>query len=304
MSCPVFQISIAVLSAITIALPGGANAGDRRPVVPLNGAPATVNGSSYTPALNCLAMQRAWKEGAAPRIAVGRIADLTGRVDLQTGARVSQAGALFAVTALTRAGVPVVERLDNSVAEIELNYARQHLLSDTPEQAGASADNFRPILAGQIAGSRYYIVGGVSELNYNIGSSGVEAQVGGSSTGDVRGFIGSSSYVLNIAVDLRLVDTRSQEVLQSVSFQKQVLGTDRGIGLNGTAGSVGGVLSGGNSAMEPIQAAVRTVIDRGVFELLSGLQAEGAGNACLVATGLNGPHPDGPAARGRAGEPS
>jgi curli production assembly/transport component CsgG/holdfast attachment protein HfaB len=304
MTRSVFLASIAALTSIALALPGSVTAGERRPVAPIVGAPATVNGSSYTPALTCLAMQRAWTDGAAPRIAVGRIADLTGRVDLQTGARVSQAGALFAVTALTRAGVPVVERLDNSVAEIELNYARQHLLSDTPEQAGISADNFRPILAGQIAGSRYYIVGGVSELNYNIGSSGVEAQVGGSSTGDVRGFIGSSSYVLNVAVDLRLVDTRSQEVLQSVSFQKQVVGVDRGIGLNGTAGSVGGVLTGGNSAMEPIQAAVRTVIDRGVFELLSGLQVQGAGDACLASTEFAGPGPAGNARYRRPGDPS
>lgn len=250
------------------------------------GAPATANGSPYTPALACLAGRAAWTDGVAPRIAVGRISDLTGRIDLQTGARASQAGALFAITALGRAGVPVVERLDNSVAEIELNYARQHLLSDTPERAGSSAENFRPILAGQVAGSRYYIVGGVSELNYNLASSGLDGQVGGASTGDLRGVLQSSRYVLSVAADLRLVDTRSQAVIDSVSFQKQVVGVERSLGLTGTAGSIGGVLTGGQGAMEPIQAAVRTVIDRGVFELLAGLQAEGAGEDCLAGSDL------------------
>jgi curli production assembly/transport component CsgG/holdfast attachment protein HfaB len=250
---------------------------------PSDVAPVTANPTPWSPALTCLGARGHWQGGSAPRIAVGRIADQTGRIDLYSGTPNSQGASLFAVTALMRAGVPVVERLDNTVAEIELSYARQHLLSDTPERAGTSGDNFRPILAGQIAGSRYYIIGGVTELNYNIASSGVQLQVGGSSSDGPRAQAGSSRYVMNVAVDLRLVDTRSQEVLDSVSFQKQVVGAERGIGLSGSGSQVEGLLNGGTGAMEPLQFAVRTIIERGVFELLAGLQSRDPRPACLPA---------------------
>ena len=35
--------------------------------------------------------------------------------------------------------------------------------------------------------------------------------------------------------------------------------------------------------MEPVQAAVRTVVERGVFELLAGIQTPGAKATCLPA---------------------
>ncbi len=275
-------ISTAV-AAVALA-PAGPGAAEGR-----SGAPATANPTPYSPALACLGARGSWREGAAPRIAVGRISDLTGRIDFYNGAPAPQGAALFAVTALARAGVPVVERLDNTVAEMELTDARQHLLSDTPERAGESADNFRPILAGQVAGSRYYIVGGVTELNYNIASSRAELGGGGAGTADDRGAgggLGGSRYVLNVAVDLRLVDTRSQAVVDTVSFQKQVVGVERSAGLTGLNLRGGdGVATGrfglGAGAMEPLQFAVRTLVERGVFELVAGLQAGEAHDACL-----------------------
>ncbi|MDQ1193834.1 curli biogenesis system outer membrane secretion channel CsgG [Brevundimonas vesicularis] len=272
-----------ILGLALASLASGASAQMRANVEPIRSAPATANPSPYSAALTCLARRGAWVGGAAPRIAVGRISDMTGRVDLQTGARASQGAALFAITALGRAGAPVMERLDNTVAEIELNYARQHLLSDAPERAGQDPENFRPIYAGQIAGSRYYLVGGITELNYNIASSGMSAQAGAAKATGLRGLAQASQYVMNVAVDLRLVDTRSQEVVNSVSFQKQVIGVDRSLGLTGALGSVGGVGTAGNGAMEPIQAAVRTVVERGVFELLAGIQSPGGQASCLPA---------------------
>ncbi|MDP3404306.1 MAG: holdfast anchoring protein HfaB [Brevundimonas sp.] len=268
----------------TLALVAGPAGAD-----PRGGAPVTANPSSYSPALRCLAARAGWWDGGAPRVAVGRIADMTGRNEFYTGTPVPQGASLFAITALRQAGVPVVERLDNTVAEIELNYARQHLLSDTPEQAGQSADNFRPILAGQIAGSRYYIVGGVTELNYNIASSGLQLQGGQAANDDnnaLGGAIGRSHFVLNVAVDLRLVDTRSQEVVETVTFQKQVVGTEaglnvRGVNLRGSDDTATGRLNGGTGAMEPIQFAVRSLVERGVFELVAGLQSGDARGACL-----------------------
>ena len=243
---------------------------------------ATGNPTTYTAALTCMAQRNRDLGLRAPRLAVGRIGDLTGRVDFDTGARVSQGAALFAITALGRAGVPVVERLDNSVSQIELDYAQKHLLSDTPELAGQSPENFRPIFAGQVAGSDYFIVGGITELNYNLRSSGWDAQVGEAALTGVRGRAGASDYVLNVAVDLRLVDSRSQEVTGMVSFQKQLVGREMNLGLTGGSETVGGVLSGGTQAVEPLQAAVRTLVERGVFELVAGLQAPGVYDGCIT----------------------
>lgn len=243
---------------------------------------ATGNPTAYTAALTCMAQRNRELGLRAPRMAVGRIGDLTGRVDFDTGARVSQGAALFAITALGRAGVPVVERLDNSVSQIELDYAQKHLLSDTPELAGQSPENFRPIFAGQVAGSDYFIVGGITELNYNLRSSGWNAQVGEAALTGVRGRAGASDYVLNVAVDLRLVDSRSQEVTGMVSFQKQLVGREMNLGLTGGSDTVGGVLSGGTQAVEPLQAAVRTLVERGVFELVAGLQAPGVYDGCIT----------------------
>lgn len=244
-------------------------------------ARATVNPSPYTPALACMAERNRSLGLQSPRLSVGRIADLTGRVDFDTGARVSQGAALFAITALGRAGAPVVERLDNSVSQIELDYAQRHLLSDTPERAGQSPENFRPIFAGQIAGSDYFIVGGITELNYNLLSSGISAQVGEAALTGLRARAGGSDYVMNVAVDLRLVDSRSQIVTASVSFQKQLIGREMNLGLTGGSNTVGGAVSGGTQSVEPLQAAVRTLVERGVYELLAGLRSPDVYAGCL-----------------------
>ena len=239
-------------------------------------APVARNDTAYTAALTCVR----GAPGQRPRISVGRISDLTGKVDLETGAQLTQGASLFAITALARAGFPVVERLDNSVSEIELNYARQKLLSDTPERAGSSGDNYRRILAGQIAGSRYFLVGGITELNENIRSSGLSAQVG---VGDFKLGGAGKSYVLNVGLDLRLVDTASQEVVDTIALQKQVIGKSLDLGLQASGSVANGQASGGVSRMEPVQAAVRALVERAVLELTARFYGQDALRACLPA---------------------
>lgn len=267
-----------LLLASTCLLAGQAQAGDLY-AKPINEAPATRNPTGYTEALVCLAQAR--PHTPLPRIAVGRIADYTGKVEFETGARISQGASLFAITALGKAGFPVVERLDNTVAEIELNYARQHLLSDSPERAGRDANNFRRIYAGQIAGSSYYIVGGITELNTNIASSGVNATGGSKDADGVRGGLNAQQFVMNVAMDLRLVNSRTQEVVDMVSYQKQVRGASFDLGLTAGGDKNAAVLSGGRGAMEPLQAAVRTLVERGVYELTANFYGQGLKQNCL-----------------------
>ena len=183
---------------------------------PTGGAPATDNYSSYSDALYCQLRMAADRRLSPPSVTVGRIADLTGKYDLQTGSQIGQGSTLFALTALGRAGFRVVERYDTTVSDIELAYAKAHTLSDNPELAGKAADNYRKIYEGQVAGSDYYIVGGVTELNSNISSNGVDLSAGRLGVKSTKGTFESRNYVINVAIDLRLVASLPGE--ESTSF--------------------------------------------------------------------------------------
>ena len=247
---------------------------------PVGGAPATANATPLTPALTCLADTAVLQRLVAPRLAVGEIADLTGKLDLETGRRVTQGASLFAVTALGRAGVPLVERADQTVAEVERTYAAAQVLSDTPTGPGEDPGPVRPVNPGQIAGSRYYLVGGITELNYNIESSGGQLGVGAIDPEDPKTLIGGSRFVMNVAVDLRLVDSISQEVVAIAAYQKQIVGREIRAGVFDIFGGVAVDLSGGRSALEPLQLGVRALIERGVYDVAAELYGL-TDSACL-----------------------
>lgn len=238
---------------------------------PIGGAPATANATPLSPALTCLADTARARGVAAPRLAVGEIADLTGKLDLETGRRVTQGAALFAVTAFGRAGVPLVERADQTVAQVERTYATAQVLSDTPTGPGEEPGPVRAVNPGQVAGSRYYLVGGVTELNYNIESSGGELGVGALNPEDAKTGISGSRFVMNVAVDLRLVDSISQEVVAVAAYQKQIVGREIRAGVFDIFGGIAIDLSGGASALEPLQLGVRSLIERGVYDVTADL---------------------------------
>ncbi len=88
------------------------------------------------------------------------ISDLTGKRDFDTGAKFFAGLDPVRGDRPERAGIRLVERANRSVSDIELAYAKTHELSDNPQAAGENPDNYRRILAGQIRGPDYYIVGG------------------------------------------------------------------------------------------------------------------------------------------------
>jgi curli production assembly/transport component CsgG/holdfast attachment protein HfaB len=237
---------------------------------PIGGAPATANDTMYSSALTCLAQTARQRGRAAPRIAVAPVSDLTGRVDFDTGRKVSQGASLFAVAALSKAGAPVVERMAQEISQTERALATDHVLSDAPGEAGASADNFRAVYAGEIAGSRYYIVGGITELNYNLTSNGVDV-AGGEIGMGLKATATASSFVMNAAVDLRMVDTVTQEVVATASYQKRIVGRQLKGGLIDIYGAGLYDLSAGGSAVEPLQFATRTLVERGVYDFAADL---------------------------------
>ena len=251
---------------------------------PIGDAPVTDNRTPYSSALVCLATYAQHYGVHPPRIAVGRIADYTGKAEDNGGREITQGASLMAISALSKAGVPLVERYDTSVSEMELKYANNKLISDQPQApgpGGATGGPYRKILAGEIPGSDFYLVGGVTELNYNIRSAGLDAaggkQVATKGTGEVTGQI----YVMNVALDLRLVETKTEEVVDVVSFQKQIYGRQVGAGYFQFFGTNVINVSAGEGALEPVQLAVRSVIEKAVVEMVANLYGAPGPNACV-----------------------
>jgi curli production assembly/transport component CsgG/holdfast attachment protein HfaB len=269
----------ALLSACVspVAGPGGLYAR------PIGNAPVTANPTPYSTALYCLADYARRYNLPSPRMAVGRISDYTGSVSADGGRQITQGASLMAFSALAKSGARMVERYDTSISEMELRYANNRLISDEGPDAPADA-NYRRILAGQVPGSDFYLVGGITEANFNIRSAGFDAGVGETDT-DVpgSGIIQGKIYVMNVALDLRLVQTTTLEVVDVVSYQKQIIGREVSAGvfdfLNGNVFDV----SAGTGAMEPVQLAVRALLERATVELMANLYGAPGPEVCLNA---------------------
>jgi curli production assembly/transport component CsgG/holdfast attachment protein HfaB len=233
---------------------------------PIGGSPVISNETPYSAALRCLGR---YTTNRPLRVAVGQIADYTGKNESDnSGRKLTQGAALMAMSALSKAGVPLVERFDTSVAEMELKYSNNKLIG---EDKAEGPGDYRKIMAGSIPGSNYYLVGGITELNFNIRSEGANADGGGTSTSAVKGTIGGSLYVMNVGLDLRLVDTSTLEVVDVISYQKQIIGRQISAGVFDFLGQTFFDASVGESALEPIQLAVRSVIERATLEMISRL---------------------------------
>jgi curli biogenesis system outer membrane secretion channel CsgG len=257
-----------------------------RYTAPIGGAPVIANETPYSDALRCMASYTARRP---LRVAVGQIADYTGKIESDnSGRKITQGGALMAMSALAKAGVPLVERFDTSVAELELKYANNKLIGDDKGHSGAAngPSDFRKIYAGSIPGSDYYLVGGITELNFNVRSEGASADGGQTSTDGVKGLGGVSAYVMNIGLDLRLVDTNTLEVVDVISYQKQIIGRQIQAGVFDFLGHSFLDISAGDSALEPVQLAVRSVIERAVLEMVSRVY-KAQGNSCASTIGTS-----------------
>jgi curli production assembly/transport component CsgG/holdfast attachment protein HfaB len=236
-----------------------------RYTAPIGGSPVISNETPYSAALRCMAGYTAQHP---IRIAVGQIADYTGKSESDnSGRKITQGAALMAMSALSKAGVQLVERFDTSVAEMELKYANNRLIG--ADQNGGP--DYRQIIAGSIPGSDYYLVGGITELNFNIRSEGANGDGGGTATNGVKGQMGVSMYVMNVGLDLRLVDTKTLQVVDVISYQKQIIGRQISAGVFDFLGANFFDASVGESALEPIQLAVRSTIERAVLEMTSRL---------------------------------
>jgi curli biogenesis system outer membrane secretion channel CsgG len=250
---------------------------------PIGEAPVTANPTPYSPALVCLGEYARANHRLSPRIAVGRIADYTGKEESDgSGRKLTQGAALMAMSALAKSGASLVERYDTSVSELELKYTNNKLITDNagPTSPNAPTD-YRRINAGQVPGSDYYLVGGITELNFNIRSSGVNAQGGRVANSSPSINAAGSLFVMNIGLDLRLVDTRTLQVVDVISYQKQIIGRQVGVGLFDVLGGNVYNISAGEGGLEPIQLGVRSVVERAVLEMMSNLYGAPGPQMCL-----------------------
>lgn len=243
-------------------------------VQPIGGSQVTKNGTIYSSALKCMADAGKAKGAIMPRIAVGSISDYTQKADEDGGKKITQGASLMAMSAFSKAGANLVERFDMSIPEAELKLANNKLIGDAGgdprlnPQAGKTP--YRPIHAGMIEGSDFLLLGGITELNYNISSQGVNGFYNDSSVQGIKAAFKGKTYVMNVGLDLRLVDSKSLRVVDTVSMQKQILGREVSGGIFAFLwGKQIFDIGGGDRALEPIQWAVRSVIERSVLDMTS-----------------------------------
>ncbi len=274
----------AAVTAFTVAACATSNPGsDGLYATPTGNAPVTPNPTPYSEALVCMSAHARAMGQSAPRIAVGRIADYTGQIAPEGGTRVTQGAALMAMSAFAKSGARLVERFDTSVAEQELVYINNQLVGDRNE-----AEGIRQVYAGAIPGSDYYVVGGITELNANIRSNGQDLFAGDSVDSDPSGVFSRRMYVMNVGLDLRLIDSRTLEVVDVVSYQKQIIGRELSAGVFAFFGDAVVDVSAGGRSLEPVQLAVRSVIERAVLEFSAQLYGVAPEQTCAFDDPLGG----------------
>jgi curli production assembly/transport component CsgG/holdfast attachment protein HfaB len=93
-------------------------------------------------------------------------------------------------------------------------------------------------------------------------------------------------YVMNVGLDMRLVNTNTLEVADVISYQKQIIGRQISAGVFSFLGTNFFDVSVGESALEPIQLAVRSVIERAVLEMITRIY-RAPGGSCAIPLGTS-----------------
>jgi len=238
------------------------------------------NITPFEPSFKCLSDKIKAQNAPILGIGVGDIKDYAGKYSNSEGNSITQGGALMAYTALGKLAdvIRVQERFDTRIADLELAYTDRKQLGDGQRHKleDGHDTNWIPYYGGSILKTDYYIVGGITELNYNIASGGAELNID---------LIGKKRriFVLNIAVDLRIVNTSSMLVAKSVSIEKQLIGEEVGNNVFRFFGSTLVDLNGGQKNEEPLQLGIRTVIEQGILELVSAVEKVNASDCEALA---------------------
>lgn len=234
----------------------------------LNGPPITKNLTPYNESLSCVAtLLESNKETFSRKLkmAVGEFPDRTGKVNAVEGAKISQGVEYMAITAMSKFSdsIQLVERLNLAAYRFESDLTSRKLIGDNRnyDLSNGKSLNYRPMLSGSISGADFYITGAITEVNYNLYSGGSLLGISGIS-------FGKKTVAMNVAVDMRIINMRNLEIVDSISLEKQFIGERTKNGVYRFAGDELVMFNGGDSRDEPIQRGVRSLVEKGVSALV------------------------------------
>ena len=233
------------------------------------GTPVRNNVTPMEAALGCYARSLAASGRPPLVIGVGEIKDFTGRYSINEGNVITQGGSLMLLSALGKLGgtVRIAERYDSTIADRELGYMERRQLGDgAAHEVDGKKVPWVPYYGGTIQVSDYYIAGGISEVNYNIASRGAEASL--NNIGAKR-----RTYTQSVAIDLRIVDTRTLLVVDAISLSKQFSGYEVGANTFRFFGLGLVDINVGSKGQEPLQLGVRAAIEEAAIRLIGRVTA-------------------------------
>ena len=89
------------------------------------------------------------------------------------------------------------------------------------------------------------------------------------------------SIAREVGLDLRLINTRTLEVVDVISYQKQILAHQVGVGVFKVWNGFAGDFAVGEGGQEPLQLGVRAVIERATAEMVANLYGMPGPEACM-----------------------
>ena len=115
---------------------------------------------------------------------------------------------------------------------------------------------------GKRPASDLIVVGALTELNYNIVSGGAQAFISG-----IGG--GARMVVINVALDLRVVDSRNFSIRYVSSLQKQIYGFEVEANVFRFFGDTLIEFDAGMIRNDPLQLGVRSVVEMAVYQIMT-----------------------------------
>lgn len=211
--------------------------------------PVTNNDTPYS---QCLKDLQPIKAINLPTFAVGEVADKTGQINYdENGHALTQGVSEMVISALAKSKkARLVERLDLRIPLAEVKLAEQGRLTRKIEDYG------------RLPASDFIVVGALTELNYNIISGGTQLFVKG-----IGG--GARTVVINVALDLRVVDSKSFRVRYVSSLQKQIYGYEVEANVFRFFGDTLVEFDAGMIRNDPLQLGVRSVVEMAVYQIMT-----------------------------------
>lgn len=185
-----------------------------------------------------------------PAIAVYNIADRTGQVREMGAAVVTQGATDMMITALKRSRqFKVISRagFNNFMNEQNLQANDRFAFGEGPDM-------------GEMTGTDYIIEGAITEYQVDRNTGGTGLSIGGLG--------GSTEYArATTAIDIRLVDTTTAEVVWSESLKGEIVGKKVGLQAFSFMGDNVVEFETGQGKQEVINMVIRTLLEEAVFKI-------------------------------------